>query len=308
MASPYNDSSYPSFIASMENSTSMARNPSDNSSSPFYLRPSDNPSRALLVSEIFTSENYGAWSWSISISLIVKNKIAVIDGSLLRPNLDDTHLSIPWLRANNLVLSWLMNSISKEIRDNLLYFTNAFDICEELKVRYLCSDGPRASLWRNHWVLFLKAPKLLLSILVILKHSWDEYISYHPLPTRHCGVLDTCTCAILKNLADCQQVDYLWCSSWLDCMILTQLCAANCCFCLYYLQWAKSFLCYYKKKANVLWLMLLVFPWLSCHGYCTTIKACPQMVSNTPKQKAKLMWFVLIVGMLAILMISAFSS
>ncbi|RVW46042.1 hypothetical protein CK203_068652 [Vitis vinifera] len=48
-------------------------NPSDDSSSSYYLHPSDNPG-ALLVSEIFNGENYVAWSHSIVIALTVKNK------------------------------------------------------------------------------------------------------------------------------------------------------------------------------------------------------------------------------------------
>jgi hypothetical protein len=36
-----------------------------------------------------------------------------------------------------------MNSIAKDIRSSLLYFTTAFEIWEELRVRYLRSDGPR---------------------------------------------------------------------------------------------------------------------------------------------------------------------
>ena len=46
-------------------------NSSDDSSSPYYLHPSDNPS-ALLVSEIFNGENYAAWSRLIVIALTVK--------------------------------------------------------------------------------------------------------------------------------------------------------------------------------------------------------------------------------------------
>ncbi|GFZ08846.1 hypothetical protein Acr_20g0006540 [Actinidia rufa] len=45
----------------------------DDSSSPYYLHPSDNPG-TLLVSEIFNGENYVAWSRSIVIALTVKNK------------------------------------------------------------------------------------------------------------------------------------------------------------------------------------------------------------------------------------------
>ena len=116
--------------ASMANSHSSngpVQNLSDDSSSCYYLHPFDNPG-ALLVSKIFTGENYIAWSRSMSIALTVKNKIAFVDGSLVQPITNDPHLRVAWLRANNLVLSWLMNSIAKEIRGSLLYFTNAFDI------------------------------------------------------------------------------------------------------------------------------------------------------------------------------------
>ena len=118
-------------------------NLSDDSSNCYYLHPSDNPG-ALLVSEIFTGENYIAWSSrSMTIALTVKNKIAFIDGSLVQPNTTNQSLRVAWLRSNNLVLSWLMNSIAKDIRSSLLYFTTTFDIWEDLRVRYLRSDGPR---------------------------------------------------------------------------------------------------------------------------------------------------------------------
>ncbi|KAL6324331.1 hypothetical protein AAG906_012577 [Vitis piasezkii] len=111
-------------------------NPSDDSSSPYYLHPSDNPG-ALLVSEIFNGENYVAWSRSIVIALTVKNKVQFIDGSIVSPSIDQLVKHTAWLRANNLVLSRLMNSISKEIRNSLLFVVSAVDLWTELKVRYL---------------------------------------------------------------------------------------------------------------------------------------------------------------------------
>ena len=48
-------------------------NPSDDSSSPYYLHPRDNLG-ALLVLEIFNGENCIAWSRSIVIALTVKKQ------------------------------------------------------------------------------------------------------------------------------------------------------------------------------------------------------------------------------------------
>ncbi|KAF5459716.1 hypothetical protein F2P56_019638, partial [Juglans regia] len=197
-----------SSVNMMKFSDSSLMNPSDDSSSPYYLHPSDNPG-ALLVSEIFNGANYVAWSRSISIALTVKNKLAFVDGSLPQPSPNNTKLQVAWLRANNLVLSWLMNSIAKEIRGSLLYFNTAYDIWDELKVRYLRSDGPRVFTLEKSLSSISQGSNSITEYFSDFKTLWDEYISYRPLPKCNCGILNTCTCAILKNLADRQQADYV---------------------------------------------------------------------------------------------------
>ncbi|KAF5472443.1 hypothetical protein F2P56_009162 [Juglans regia] len=185
-----------------------SRNPSDDSSSYYYLHPSDNPG-ALLVSEIFTGENYIAWSRSISIALTVKNKIAFIDGTLPQSNLGTSQIRTAWLRANNLVLSWLMNSIAKEIRGSLLYFTSAYDIWEELKTRYLRSDGPRVFTLEKSLSSISQTSRSITEYFNEFKTLWDEYISYRPIPTCRCGILNQCPCNLLQNFTERQQSDYV---------------------------------------------------------------------------------------------------
>ncbi|KAF5450496.1 hypothetical protein F2P56_030845 [Juglans regia] len=192
----------------MANSFDSMVNPSDDSSRHYYLHPSNNPG-ALLVSEIFTSENYVAWSRSFSIALTVKNKIAFIDESLTQSSLDDPRFRVAWLRANNLVLSWLINSIAKEIRGSLLYFTCAFDIWEELKTRYLQSDGPQVFTLKKSLSSISQGSKSVIEYFSEFKTLWDEYISYRPIPNYRCGNLDRCSYDILKNLTERQQSDYV---------------------------------------------------------------------------------------------------
>ena len=143
----------------------------------------------------------------MSIALTVKNKIAFVDGSLVQPITNDPHLRVAWLRANNLVLSWLMNSIAKEICGSLLYFTNAFDIWEELKIRYLRSDGPRVFSLEKSLSSISQNSKSITEYFSEFKALWDEYISYRPIPSRRCGNLNRCSCNILKDLTDKQQSD-----------------------------------------------------------------------------------------------------
>ena len=49
----------------------------------------------------------------MTIALSVKNKLGFIDGTISRPV--DVDLLGPWVRNNNIVISWILNSVSKEI-------------------------------------------------------------------------------------------------------------------------------------------------------------------------------------------------
>ncbi|KAL6349655.1 hypothetical protein AAG906_041062 [Vitis piasezkii] len=129
-------------------------NPSDDSSSPYYLH--------LATITVLCYR-------SIVIALTVKNKVQFIDGSIVSPSIDQLVKHTAWLRANNSVLFWLMNSISKEIRNNLLFVVSAVDLWTELKVRYLRSDGPRVFQLEKSLSCIEKVLCLLLNISVPLR-------------------------------------------------------------------------------------------------------------------------------------------
>lgn len=48
------------------------------------------------------------------IALTVKNKVGFIDGSIMAPDATDS-LFQSWIRNNNVGMSWILNSVSKEI-------------------------------------------------------------------------------------------------------------------------------------------------------------------------------------------------
>jgi len=60
----------------------------DLSSNPLYLHHGDSPG-SLMVAQPLTRDNYSAWSQSMIMVLIAKNKIVFIDGSLPQPSIDD---------------------------------------------------------------------------------------------------------------------------------------------------------------------------------------------------------------------------
>lgn len=57
----------------------------------------------------------------MSIALLIKNKLGFINGSIVKP--DDIGLSHlnAWIRNNNIVISGILNSVSKEISASIIF-------------------------------------------------------------------------------------------------------------------------------------------------------------------------------------------
>ena len=100
--------------------------PMEDSSSPFYLHNGDHPG-LILVSHHLSGSNYNNWSRVMMMGLTTKNKVGFIDGCISRPTSDDL-LFNAWNRYNNMVISWLLNFVSKEIVESIMYISNAHEI------------------------------------------------------------------------------------------------------------------------------------------------------------------------------------
>lgn len=118
------------------------RNIQENSDDPYCIHHSDNPG-TVLVSQILTGDNYSSWSRAMTIALSVKIKLDFIDGTTNQPPTIDIVWYKSWSCNNNIIISWILNSISKEIAASVIYLKTAKDIWKELNDRFQQSNGPR---------------------------------------------------------------------------------------------------------------------------------------------------------------------
>jgi hypothetical protein len=95
-----------------------------------------------LVSQPLVGNNYHTWKRSMSMALSAKNKLGFIDGSLVKLA-EDTSEYFVWDRCNNMVLSWILNSMSQEISSSLIYIESAKEMWDDIKERFSQSNGPR---------------------------------------------------------------------------------------------------------------------------------------------------------------------
>ncbi|XP_075499955.1 uncharacterized protein LOC142538526 [Primulina tabacum] len=125
-----------------ESSRSIGQSAIDDPMSPYFLHHSDNPD-LVLVSQSLTGDNYSSWSRSMKIALSVKNKFGFVDGTIVKPSEADSNLLNFWTRNNNIVISWILNSVSKEISASVLFSESAANIWADLQERFQQSNGPR---------------------------------------------------------------------------------------------------------------------------------------------------------------------
>ncbi|XP_052626898.1 uncharacterized protein LOC128133479 [Lactuca sativa] len=87
---------------------------------PLYIHPSDNAITSIVTTKLTGNENFRLWKSSISRALKARNKLGFIDGTLKKTSVDESKKS-KWDRANAVVCSWLLSSISDSIYQSQAY-------------------------------------------------------------------------------------------------------------------------------------------------------------------------------------------
>ena len=160
----------------------------DDPMSPYFLHHSDNPGLTL-VSQPLTSDDYASWSRAMTIALSVKNKLGFIDGSISKPTGNDLPLLHSWIRNNNIVISWILNSVSKDISASTIFAESTTEIWNDLKDRFQQSNGPRIFQLRRDLLNLSQAQNSVSVYFTQLKPLWEELSHFRPACT--CG---KCTC------------------------------------------------------------------------------------------------------------------
>ena len=91
----------------------------------------------ILVFAPLTGSNFLSWGRSVKIALGAKTKLGHIDGTLPSPAPDSPQHG-NWKKADCMVLSWLLNSISKDIVESLIFEISWL----EIEARFGESNGP----------------------------------------------------------------------------------------------------------------------------------------------------------------------
>ncbi|KZV39960.1 hypothetical protein F511_15622 [Dorcoceras hygrometricum] len=154
-------------------------------SSPYYLQNGDHPG-LLLVFNLLARSNYNTWSRAMIVALTAKNKLGFIDNSIDKPRYDDL-LYGSWTRCNSMVISWILNSVTRDIADSLMYMPTAREIWIDLHDIFHESNDPRVYQIKKLLNGLQQGSMDISSYYTKLRILWDELRDYQPTSVCNCG-------------------------------------------------------------------------------------------------------------------------
>jgi len=109
-----------------------------------------------------------------------------ITGSIPVPD-TQSPLYPPWERCNNLIISWLLNSVSQFIAQSVIYFDSATDIWNALRGWFSQGDLLRIAELQEEIYVVKQGLQNVTDYFTNLKTLWEELDNYRLLSSCNCS-------------------------------------------------------------------------------------------------------------------------
>lgn len=106
-----------------------------------------------------------------------------------------------WQRNNNIVASWLLNSLSKEMQIRVLHCSNAGNIWEDLRQRFECKNSPRIFQLKRELLTLQQGSLSVSAYYTKVKSLRECLIGMRPA--------HSCTCGGIQPWVDHLQTEYV---------------------------------------------------------------------------------------------------
>ncbi|XP_074342928.1 uncharacterized protein LOC141680659 [Apium graveolens] len=186
----------PSYLnaATGNNSSSTTQAQIIDASHSYYLHPSDHPGLILVIITL-NEQNYNQWFRSMRIALSSKLKLSFVDGLYVKPT--NATLLLHWNRCNDIVISWILNIVSPDIRQRVMYMTVAKDIWDDFAIRFAQTNVPKLFNLRKEIASLHQGNILIFAYFTKFRTLNDELDAFSVVP--HCDCRK-CTCGVNEKL------------------------------------------------------------------------------------------------------------
>ncbi|CAM8901857.1 unnamed protein product [Rhodiola kirilowii] len=171
----------------------------DASDDVFYVNKNDihgNP----LVSEVLTGrQNFVQWRKAMEIALSARDKLEFVEGQIPIPT--DAKQKARWKRCNNVIMTWILNSVSKNVVGQILHSDTVAMAWKSLHMKYGGSNVSRKFSLQQEIANLMQGDMDVTSYhekLVNLWHDLDSMRKYNV-----CDIADDCPkCQQTKSFYD----------------------------------------------------------------------------------------------------------
>ncbi|RVW44988.1 Retrovirus-related Pol polyprotein from transposon RE2 [Vitis vinifera] len=153
-------------------------------SNPYFTHHSDHLG-LVLISKPLNGDNYSAWRRAMTLALNAKNKLGFVNGTIKAPS-KETHPNdyATWSCCNDMVHSWIVNTLNPEISDSVIYYATAHEVWEDLRERFSQSNAPRIIEIQRE-IAYHRQEQLSISVYYTkLKSLWNELASYNDASSK----------------------------------------------------------------------------------------------------------------------------
>ncbi|XP_019199071.1 PREDICTED: uncharacterized protein LOC109192824 [Ipomoea nil] len=162
--------------------------PAGTSSTPAMSSANTGNPALELVSFPMDGSNYHPWARAMTMALSCKNKIRAI----MKPSTDDVEKYLAWERCNNMVVSWLVRTLSPTIGRSVLWIDTASGIWDDLKRRFNKQDLFRIAEIKCQIYRTKQEDNSLNEYFTRQKFLWDELSILRPQMNCACSIRCQC--------------------------------------------------------------------------------------------------------------------
>ncbi|GJR06486.1 cysteine-rich receptor-like protein kinase 8 [Tanacetum coccineum] len=150
---------------------------------PLYLHPSDGPSLLTVQEKLIGAQIYRAWKRAIEIGLSTKCKLGFVKRTVVRSP-TDANLGELWDTCNNMVISWIMRSVSESIARSIMFIGTTTEIWQQLERMFSVSDGSRKYRLNKDTYTYeiTQSGSSIGDYFTKMKCVWEEFDSLNTLP------------------------------------------------------------------------------------------------------------------------------
>lgn len=191
--------------SSISNNGGSMANPIQDPMNPFFINSSDNPALSS-VTKPLSANNYHSWARLMRKALVSKKKYKFVDGSLPKPDPFDPTFDA-WERCNDIVHSWIVNSVSSQLTQMVLYKELASEAWNVLKRRFALVDRVRVADLQHELYQLKQEGLSVTDFFTELSNIWEELENQRPMPDCTCPI--KCTCESMRNARSQREEDYI---------------------------------------------------------------------------------------------------